>query len=61
MNIYFQSLDPQTRNKVIVRTMGNILKKGKKRKPKSDKDWVKLWEEACDKINRNNFAINIKH
>jgi hypothetical protein len=61
MKIYFHDLDSETKNKIIVETMDSILEEEKREKPKTNQEWFKLWEDACDKVNNHNFAIDIEY
>ena len=61
MKIYFDDFGPETRNEITVRLMDQIILEENRKKPETNQEWTEIWEKACDRINRNNFAIDINY
>jgi len=61
MEIYFHDLDSGTKNKIIVEAMDSILEEKGRKKPKTNREWFKLWADACDRVNNRNFAIDTEY
>jgi len=61
MKIYFDDFGPETRNELTVKLMDQIILEENRKKPETNQEWTQIWEEACDRINRNNFAIDINY